>query len=158
MARWRLPSFAGPEFAEPWVAVLTALRGPVGTFLAGVGQRAPRGPCSGAPVVKGAGQTGGTLAIDGATPDLAMWVRAGDWFQLGSGATASVRKVLVDAGSDGGGNVTLEVWPPFGTAPEDDAPLTFLNPVGRWRLTGQPHWRISAGKIYAVEFVGSWQP
>ena len=65
--------------AEQWVAFLVSLRGRFGTFTLGdpVGA-SPRGSAGGTPLVNGASQIGGTLAIDGCTASQTGWLKAGD--------------------------------------------------------------------------------
>jgi hypothetical protein len=142
------------EFVEPWVAMLLGLRGQTGTFLLGDPNNvAPRGTATGTPLVKGAGQTGGTLEIDGATADTTGWLKAGDYIQLGAAASATLHKVLLDADSDASGNVTLEIWPYIRTAPADDAPVTVNDCKGVFRLaTNQQSWSINDSSAYGLQF------
>lgn len=125
------------ERADIWIAWLTALRGKAGTFLFGPKYEAqPKGVASGAPLVKGAGQLGAVLALDGATPSVAGWLKAGDYIQLGSGAAARLHRVLADAASDVAGNVTLDIWPAIVTAPADNSVVVVSGPQGLFRLAG----------------------
>jgi hypothetical protein len=142
------------EFVEPWVAMLLGLRGQTGTFLLGDPNNvAPRGVATGTPLVKGAGQTGGTLEIDGATVSTTGWLKAGDYIQLGAAASATLHKVLLDADSDASGNVTLEIWPYIRTAPADNAPVTVNDCKGVFRLaTNQQSWSINDSSAYGLQF------
>jgi hypothetical protein len=140
--------------AEQWVAWLLSLRGQLGTFLLGdpLGATA-RGTPTGTPLVKGAGQTGGTLEIDGATSSVTNWLRAGDYIQLGSGSSARLHKVLQNVNSDGSGNVSLDIWPHIRTAPADNAAVTVSGAKGLFRLaTNEQDWSIDAASIYGVTF------
>jgi len=142
------------EFVEPWVAFLLALRGQTGTFLLGDPNNVtPRGVATGTPLVKGAGQTGGTLEIDGATADTTGWLKAGDYIQLGAAASATLHKVLLDADSDASGNVTLEIWPYMRTAPADNAAVTVNNCKGVFRLANNTQsWSINESSAYGLQF------
>jgi hypothetical protein len=140
--------------AEQWVAFLAALRGRRGTFLLGdpVGQTA-RGIATGTPLVKGAGQTGGTLLTDGWTISTTGILKAGDWIQLGSGSTSRLHKVLQDANSDGSGNATLELWPGPRTAPADNAAIVVASTKSVWRLTGNERsYDIQTAQIFGISF------
>lgn len=140
--------------AEQWVAWLLSLRGQLGTFLLGdpLGATA-RGTPTGTPLVKGAGQTGGTLEIDGATSSVTNWLRAGDYIQLGSGSSARLHKVLQNVNSDASGNVSLDIWPHIRTAPADNAAVTVSSAKGLFRLaTNEQDWSIDAASIYGVTF------
>lgn len=140
--------------AEQWVAWLLSLRGQLGTFLLGdpLGATA-RGTPTGTPLVKGAGQTGGGLEIDGATSSVTNWLRAGDYIQLGSGSSARLHKVLQNVNSDASGNVSLDIWPHIRTAPADNAAVTVSSAKGLFRLaTNEQDWSIDAASIYGVTF------
>lgn len=140
--------------AEQWVAWLASLRGRRGTFLMGdpIGGT-PRGTATGTPLVKGAGQTGGTLLTDGWTAGVTGILKAGDWVQLGTGVTSRLHKVLQDANSDGSGNATLELWPGPRTAPADNEALVVTNAKGLWRLAGNSRsYDIGAASIVGLGF------
>ena len=139
--------------AEYWVAFLLKLNGPFGTFLLGdpLGATA-RGVATGTPLVKGGSQTGNELITDGWTAGQTGILRAGDYIQLGSGATAQLYKVLDDANSDGSGNATFTIWPSLRSSPADNAAITVTNTAGNFRLTTQPSWDIDEASIYGMTF------
>lgn len=142
------------EDAEEWVAFLLTLRGQFGTFTMGdpVGAT-PRGTAGGTPIVKGSGQTGQSLDLDGAAADQTDWLRAGDYIQLGGGASATLHKVLQDADSDGSGNVTLDVWPGLRSAPSDNAAVVTQSTAGRWRLdSNTSEWSVDSARHYGIQF------
>lgn len=121
--------------AAPWLAFLLALRGRRGTFLLGDPLGAtPRGVATGAPLVNGADQTGQTLVTDGWTVGTTGILLAGDYIQLGSGSGAKLHQVLTDADSDGGGNATLDIWPPLRASPLNDDPIVVQDCRGVFRL------------------------
>lgn len=140
--------------AEQWVAWLMSLRGQLGTFLMGdMLGCTPRGVATGTPLVKGAGQTGQDLAIDGCTTSVTGWLKAGDFIQLGSGATATLHKVLADVNTNSSGEATLSIWPHIRTAPADNAAVTVSNTVGRWRLaSNETSWSVNEAAIYGISF------
>lgn len=140
--------------AEQWIAWLVSLRGQLGTFTLGdpTGST-PRGSAGGTPVVNGADQVGGTLAIDGCTASQTGWLKAGDYIQLGSGTTATLHKVLQDANSDGSGNVSLDIWPYIRSAPTDGSTVVTSNTVGKFRLaSNEQNWSINEASIYGMTF------
>lgn len=124
------------EKAEYWISFFMKLNGAYGTFLMGdpLGGTA-RGVATGTPVVNGASQTGGSLVTDGWTVSTTGILKAGDYIQLGSGASSRLHKVLDDVDSDGSGNATLQLWPDLREAPADNATITVTNPKGVFRLT-----------------------
>lgn len=141
--------------AETWLGWLMSLKGPAGTFTMGdpLGATA-RGALGGTPLVKGGSQTGGLLAIDGASNNVTGWAKAGDWMQLGSGSSARLHKILADANSDGSGNVTLDIWPNLRASPADNDPVTMASCVGVFSLPDDyvPTWTLAAGRVFTVSF------
>lgn len=140
--------------ADAWVAFLLSLNGREGTFLMGdPAKLAHRGVGGGTPLVKGAGQTGQVLEIDGCPTSTVGWLVAGDMIQLGSGSTATLHKVLADVTTNGSGEASLDIWPRIRTAPSDNAAVTIINCVGRWRLAGnEAAWSVGHAKMYGIAF------
>ncbi len=118
--------------AEYWVAFLLKLNGPFGTFLLGdpLGATA-RGVATGTPLVNGGSQVGNELVTDGWTVSQTGILRAGDYIQLGSGATAQLYKILDDANSDGSGNATFTIWPSLRSSPANNAAITVTSTAGQ---------------------------
>jgi hypothetical protein len=91
------------------------------------------------------------LATDGWTPNITGILRAGDWVQLGTGATSRLYKVLDDVNSDSGGNATLTLFPNLRSSPADNATLTVNNPKGVWRLAANDvGYDIQTGQFYGI--------
>ena len=130
------------DLAEPWVAFLLAMNGPVGTFLLGdPNAKAPQGTATSATIT-------GTAAS--AIPEITMTgtLLAGDYIQIGSGATATLHKVLQDRNGTG----TIEIWPALRSA-VTGATVTLTNTVGRFRLSGtQQSFNINDASIYGISF------
>lgn len=148
-----LPPMTRAE-AEYWISFLLKLNGPYGTFLLGdpVGGTA-RGVATGTPVVNGGSQTGNELVTDGWTTSTTGILKAGDYIQLGSGATARLYKVLDDVNSDGSGNATLTLWPDLRSAPADNATITVSSPKSVFRLaTASAQWDVNEASIYGLTF------
>jgi hypothetical protein len=142
------------DYAEEWVAFLVALRGHFGSFyLSDPLGKVARGTPTGTPLVNGAGQTGGTLLLDGATPSVTGWLKAGDYIQLGSSSGSRLHKVLLSADSDGSGNVTLELWPHMRAAPAGDSTVVVNNAKGLFRLSSNEQaWSINEISSYGITF------
>jgi len=145
------------EFGEPWVAFLLALNGPAGTFLLGDPLGAcPRGALPPAVAVKVDGaQTAQTPSInikDLPTSTSGLFL-PGDYIQLGSGATATLHKILLSASSDSAGKATLFVWPYPRRALADNEAVVYTDAKGRFRLAGnQQAWTIANNLRYGVSF------
>ena len=143
--RWEasvsIPSVHRDKAAE-WVAMLIALRGPVGTFLLGDPDYAtPRGNASSVAVTGSAGDATVTVAMTGT-------LKAGDYIQLGSGSSARLHKVLVDQT----GNGNLEIWPSL-RSDYSSATATLDSPKGVFRLKqNMTEWSINNASFYGISF------
>lgn len=145
------------EDAEVWLSFLLRLRGQYGTFLLGdPNGGTPRGSASteaGTPVVNGASQTGDELDIDGLPVSTTGYLKAGDYIQLGSGATATLHKVLEDVDSNASGQATLNLFPAVRTAPNDGATVVVSGAKGNFRLaTNETMWDVDTASIYGITF------
>jgi len=135
MATIEVPPMSRTE-AAVFVAAMFSLQGSVGTFYFGdPAWTSPQGVATGTPLVKGATQTGQDLITDGWTVSISGILKAGDWVQVGTGATRQLCMVLADASSDGSGNATLSLFPRIRTAFADNATITTANPTGVWRMS-----------------------
>lgn len=155
--RWEIDVTLPPmkrDNAEVWVAWLVSLKGLRGTFLLGDPNNATaRGSVGGTPLVNGANQIGDTLNIDGCTASQSPWIKAGDYIQLGSASSASLHKVMVDANSDGSGQVLLDIWPNINVAQADNATVVTSNTVGVFRLNDNTsNWSINDVSNYGITF------
>jgi hypothetical protein len=130
------------EFVEPWVAMLLGLRGQTGTFLLGDPNNvAPRGTATSATVSGSSGDSSVTVTMTGT-------LLAGDYIQLGSGADATLHKVLLDKTDSG----TLEIWPALRKS-RSSVSATLTNARGVFRLaTNQQSWSINDSSAYGLQF------
>ncbi len=115
---------------------------------------APSGTITANPVVSG-NQTAGsdTLAVSGFTPSTSGVFLAGDYVQLGAGATAKLHQVLQDADSNGSGVVTLDIWPSLRSNINDGDTVTIDAPKGLFRLaTNLSSWSINNSSAYGISF------
>jgi hypothetical protein len=143
--------------AEPWVAFLLALGGPMRKFYLGDPNcKVPQGSAkttAGTPVVNGADQTGASLNVRGLPTSVTGYLKAGDYIQLGASATATLHKVLMDVNTDSSGTATLEIWPALRSATIDGATIVLNNTVGRFRLSGNmQQWQINDVSSYGITF------
>lgn len=145
-----LPPMRSADVARPWVAWLVGLNGQEGSFLLGDSvHTAPRGVGTGTPLVNGGSQTGYDLVTDGWTAGQSNIMRAGDWVQLGTGASSRLHMVMTDVSSNGSGGSTLTLWPALRTSPADNAALTVSACKGLFALTGNGDgWGNEERKIY----------
>lgn len=140
---------------QVWDAWLASLKGSVGTFLLSDPLRLePLGTAAETPLtiplVKGAGQTGDTLAIDGCPLSEDGYLLAGDLFQLGTGSSSRIYKLLEDVDTNGSGEATLHFWPDLRESPANNAEVTLINPVGLFhRMSGVTDWVNQPGQMTA---------
>jgi hypothetical protein len=142
--------------AEPWFAFLAALHGKLGTFQMGdYNAQTPRGTaapgsaqCSGASNVNGANQLVTKAWTAGAT------LLAGDYLQMTTlGGPTRLYKNLLDAVADGGGNMTLQIFPNIRETLPDSLAIVTANTFGTFRLSENPRVvEIDRNKVYSISF------
>ncbi len=156
--RWefdvQIPPTNDRDTAEDFIAFAMQLKGSYGTFLMGdPAFPTPRGSWGGTPLVNGANQTGNTLVIDGASLNTTNYARTGDYFQVGTGLSARLYKVMADANSDGSGNVTLSVSPSVRPATANNATITTTYPKGLFRMAEDSvTWGYDNNKMFRYSF------
>jgi len=125
-----------------WKAMLTALRGQTGTFLLGDPDYAtPRGTIS-------SGTLTGTVGSSTVSVTLTGTLLAGDYIQVGSGASAKLHQVLVNISGSG----SLEIWPALRDT-YTSTPIVFNSPSGVFRLSSnQTSWSINENSVYGISF------
>lgn len=122
--------------ADEWIAFADLLHGQFGTFLLGNAARPlPKGIGGGSPLVNGAGQAGYALNVKNAPHSVTQWLKKGDHFQYGTGATARLHRMTADANTDSSGNVTLQFVPKLRYSPADSSAIVINNPVGNFTLS-----------------------
>lgn len=139
--------------AEEYIAFLAALNGREGSFTLGPDpvNLSPRGTWGGTPLVNGASQTGKTLAVDGFTASAT--VKKGDWFQLGTGSSSRLHKIVEDGTANGSGQLSLEIWPRLRSSPADNDALTTASPKGVFRLASNlREYSLELAKLYGISF------
>lgn len=143
------------ETAEEWVAFLLKLNGRQGTFLMGdPAGIVARGIATGTPLLNGAHNPRvNSLTTDGWTPSQTGILKAGDWIQIGSGASAKLHKNLNDVNSDGLGNATLDIWPALRTSYVDNTALIVSSTKGVFRLANNDmSYDINEAVHYGIGF------
>jgi hypothetical protein len=96
-----------------------------------------RGAGGGNLVVNGGSQSGTSLVCDGATANVAGYLKPGDYISFNN----ELHMVVAQADSDASGNVTLSIAPPIRKTPPDDTVVTYTSPVkGVFMLAGPASW------------------
>jgi hypothetical protein len=145
------------DTAEDWISFLLSLNGQEGTFLLGdpLGV-VPRGIATGTPLIKGASQTGRTLITDGWTASTQNILKAGDYFQLGSGSETRLHKVLTNSASNALGESTLDIFPEIKTAYADNTAISTSNARGAFRLTSnEMGFDLQQASKYGISFAST---
>ena len=133
--------------AEQWIAFLLSLRGQFGTFLFGDPNRTSlRGTATACTVTGAAGDN--TVS---ATVTSGQTILAGDYIQLGSGATAALHKVLFNYTGTGAA-ADLEIWPGL-RVDRSSVTATLSNAQGVFRLSSnEQEFSINEAEIYGITF------
>tara|TARA_R100000951_G_scaffold108976_1_gene105612 strand:- start:184 stop:774 length:591 start_codon:yes stop_codon:yes gene_type:complete len=128
--------------AAAWKAMLTALKGQVGTFLLGdPDYDSPQGTVSSCVLSGSAGDATATVVMTGS-------LLAGDYIQLGSGSSAKLHQVLVDQTGDG----DLDIWPDL-RSDYTSASVVTSSPKGVFRLSQNiSSWSIDNASFYGIAF------
>ena len=136
-----IPSVHRDKAAE-WKAMLVGLKGQQGTFLLGDPDYAtPQGTVSSCVLTGDAGDDNATVVMTGT-------LKAGDYIQLGSGASSKLHQVLLDQDGDG----TIEIWPSL-RSDYTSSTVVFNSPKGVFRLsTNMTSWSINNASIYGISF------
>lgn len=108
------------------MGLIAALRGQANRIRVRVFDNPARGAYGGTPLVAGAGQTGGTLNIDGVT-SIANWIRAGDYFSVVVNGEHELKMATADVTSAAGA-ATLTFEPRLRAAPADNA-VIYVHPI-----------------------------
>lgn len=129
--------------AKEWDSILTSLRKTKGRFKAGPAYNEPFGEAKN---TKNA-VTVDSINSDNDQIDTSGWptntndlLLPGDWIE----ANGELKQVGPDASvdSDGSGNATIDVEPPFRADPTGES-VTYRGPTTKWRLTdNNPKWSI----------------
>lgn len=134
------------DLAADWKAFLVALKGQQGTFLLGDPDYAsPRGDASFLAITGSAGDETVTALLTGT-------IKAGDYFQLGTGSNTRLHQVLVDRTGNGVDTVSLEIWPAL-RSNYSSSVSTLSNPKGLFRLANNmSSWSIDNASFYGINF------
>jgi len=128
--------------AAQWKALLVGLKGPVGTFLLGDPDYAtPQGTVSSCTLTGNAGNDTASVVMTGT-------LLAGDYIQLGTGASAKLHQVLLDQDGDG----TIQIWPSL-RSDYTSTTVVFNSPKGVFRLSNNvTSWSINNASTYGISF------
>ena len=128
-------------------AQLSSLRGPIGKFRITPSNHEGLGTALGSGVVNGALQTGSSIVTDGWTPNQAILLEIGDYFEI----NGELKQVTQRAASDGAGSSIIQFQPPIRKSPGENSTVITVNPRVTMRLTSPlSEHSLSAPVIYAI--------
>jgi hypothetical protein len=127
-------------------AFLASLRGRSGRFWKSPPGYRRAGTATGSPLVKGAGQSGLSLITDGWTPNQALALTAGDYFQVGN----ELKMLTAAAAANSSGQATLSFTPPLRAIPGDNAAIIVNSPACVMKLVDdkQARWQAEPTPIH----------
>mgnify|MGYP001197654659 CR=1 FL=1 len=105
-------------------------------------------------LVNGAGQTGSSISLDGATNSVTNFFKAGDYMSFNN----ELHMVTADASSNSSGQLTVSISPPIRKPTTNDDAVQIFAPLGVFMMINTPRWStestyISSITIEAVEDV-----
>lgn len=108
--------------------------------IAGIGQLADLPGIPSSCAVKGAGQLGWTLAVDGLTPSV-LNLRAGHGITIDAPSGRQQLCILrADLVANGAGEATAQLGSPLREAPADNAAVSMSQPFAQFRLRNPQAW------------------
>lgn len=133
--------------AKKWEAFILSLRGMRGTFLMGNPLHTDLSGTATGIQLEGAGTIRDTsISISGSASGT---IKAGDYFQIGSGNDSHLHAVIQDVTLDGSGSGSIDIEPPLRTTYADNTSLDFTLPKGVWRLASNNiGWDVNTASLY----------
>lgn len=133
--------------AKKWEAFILSLRGMRGTFLMGNPLHTDLSGTATGIQLDGQGVIRDTsINITGSASGT---IKAGDYFQIGTGSDAHIHAVVQDETLDGTGAGSIDIEPPLRTTYADNTSLDFTLPKGVWRLSSNDiGWNIDTASMY----------
>lgn len=136
--------------ARQWEAFILSLKGKYGTFLMGN------------PLHTGSSGTATNVVLDGQALVRATEIdvtgasegqtlKAGDYFQIGTGLDSHLHQVLQDVTFDASGDATIDIEPPLRSTHASGTALDFTLPKGIWRLSANDvGWSVDQASIHGI--------
>jgi len=141
--------------AAAWTAFFMKLHGRRGTFLLGdPDAKAAQGSITGSNTLNAAASVGDfTLTISSGQNSVTGIFKAGDYIQLGSGATTKLHMVVDDADSNSSGIVSVQIEPKIKTAVSNGAAITVADARCLMRMsTDELGWDADKVSKYGITF------
>ena len=145
------------EQSSLWTSFFMQLHGRAGTFLLGdPDARAIRGGLTSSIQTNTTASVGAyDIVIDGANASTLIF-KAGDYIQLGSGASSKLHMIVANVTSNSSGVATLPIEPPLKTAIGNDSQVIYENTKAVMRMdTNDLGWSANQSNNYKFSFTCS---
>jgi len=97
-------------------------------------------------LVDGAGQTGSSIDLDGASANVTNFFKAGDYMSFNN----ELHMVTADASSDGTGSLTVSIAPPIRKPTDNNDAVQIFSPVGVFMMINNPRWNTESSYISSI--------
>lgn len=97
-------------------------------------------------LVDGAGQTGSSIDLDGASANVTNFFKAGDYMSFNN----ELHMVTADASSDGTGSLTVSIAPPIRKPTDNNDAVQIFSPFGVFMMINNPRWSTESSYISSI--------
>lgn len=97
-------------------------------------------------LVDGAGQTGSTINLDGATPNVTNFFRAGDYLSFNN----ELHMVTDEVDSTSTGDLVVPISPPIRKSTNDNDEVRIFSPFGVFMMINNPRWNTESSYISSI--------
>lgn len=97
-------------------------------------------------LVDGAGQTGSTINLDGATPNVTNFFRAGDYLSFNN----ELHMVIDEVDSTSTGDLVVPIAPPIRKPTTDNDSVRIFSPFGVFMMINNPRWNTESSYISSI--------
>lgn len=97
-------------------------------------------------LVDGAGQTGSSIDLDGATANVTNFFKAGDYLSFNN----ELHIVTEDVDADGTGSLTVSIAPPIRKPTNNNDSVQIFGPFGVFMMINNPRWNTESSYISSI--------
>lgn len=97
-------------------------------------------------LVDGAGQTGSTINLDGAIPNVTNFFRAGDYLSFNN----ELHMVTDEVDSTSTGDLVVPIAPPIRKSTNDNDEVRIFSPFGVFMMINNPRWNTESSYISSI--------
>lgn len=97
-------------------------------------------------LVNGAGQTGSSIDLDGASASVTNFFKAGDYLSFNN----ELHMVTADASSNASGQLTVSIAPPIRKPTDNDDAVQIFAPFGVFMMINTPRWTTQSKYVSSI--------